>query len=204
MMNMFKFLKKKQDTDQKLYPSFRARLFASLVDLALASFILIPMVTMGSSLIYREDMPSKRWSIIMSKASKEAGSFGSVSQKLDYDVEYKKFIEEGGYRGIFIEQMIQMSLLAVAIFIFWLKKSATPGKMFLSMKILDYKTLKEASSFQLIVRLCAYLVSFLPFGLGIFYIAFNKKHRGWHDIISRTIVVNTKELERQALKAKAN
>jgi uncharacterized RDD family membrane protein YckC len=188
---MFKFWQRKEDPDSKLYPSFRARLFSALVDIALSALILIPIFDIASPLVYHDLVPTKRLAKILDRVSKEPNSAVALSN----DSEYQKFISDHGYRSIVIEQIIQLSLLASAVFIFWIKKRATPGKMFLSMKIVDYKTLGNPSIFQLIVRLCAYVVSLVPFGFGIFYIVFNKKHRAWHDIISRTLVVNKKSLE---------
>ncbi|NRA73153.1 MAG: RDD family protein [Rickettsiales bacterium] len=95
-----------------------------------------------------------------------------------------------------VQQIIQIGFLGAAIFIFWVKKYTTPGKMLLSMKIVDAKTFKDPSIFQLVVRLCSYWVSFLPLGLGIFYMVLNKKRRAWHDLISGTVVVNTRELKK--------
>jgi uncharacterized RDD family membrane protein YckC len=194
---MFGFWNKKKDPDKNLYPSFQARLFATLLDTALAALILIPIFTLTSSVIYHDIPPSKKLSIIVSRVSKQVDNFGEFSHKLNVDPEYRKFTSEHGYKSIIIEQLIQTCLFTLAVFVFWLKKHATPGKMFLSMKIVDVKTLKEPTVFQLIVRLCSYILSVLPFGLGIFYIAFNKKHRAWHDIISGTVVVNKKELKKR-------
>src|SRR5690348_13799888 len=136
---MFKFWQKKEDPDSKLYPSFRARLFSALVDLAIATLILIPLFNITSSWIYRDLPPTKRLAIIIDRVSKGPGGVAA----LPGDSGYQEFISNHGYRSIIIEQILQMLLLGFAIFIFWLKKQATPGKMLLSMKIVDSKTLRN-------------------------------------------------------------
>ena len=200
---MFKFWWKKEDPRKKLYPSFQARVFAVLVDTAFAALILVPIFSLASSVIYHDLSPTQTLSRIMNKASKRSGNFKSLSQQLNNDPEYKKFIVKHGYESIVIEQAIQIILFGLAIFIFWLKWHTTPGKIFLSMKIVDEKTLKKPSIFQLVVRLFSYVISLLPFGFGIFYIALNKKHRAWHDIISGTVVINKKELAKYLETVKA-
>ncbi|WGK70372.1 RDD family protein [Candidatus Haliotispira prima] len=72
---------------------------------------------------------------------------------------------------------------------FWTWKQATPGKMAVSVKIIDAKTGKAPSSGQCIGRYFAYLLSFLPLGLGFLWIAFDDRKRGWHDMLCRTAVV---------------
>ena len=71
---------------------------------------------------------------------------------------------------------------------FWIWKSATPGKMFFKIKIVDIETLARPKLWQYIVRLIGYAVSAV-FLLGFFWIAFNEKKRGWHDYMARTVVI---------------
>ena len=72
---------------------------------------------------------------------------------------------------------------------FWIILMATPGKLLLDCQVVDARTLQKASSFQLSVRYLAYLISFLPLGLGFLWIAFNKRHQGWHDKLANTVVI---------------
>lgn len=94
----------------------------------------------------------------------------------------------------------------VLTMLFWVYKQATPGKMAVSVKILDAKTGLPASTAKLTLR---YFVMFiatlplllmsiatspllfatLPLLLGLFWIAFDKKKQGVHDKIAGTIVV---------------
>jgi len=53
-------------------------------------------------------------------------------------------------------------------------------------------TMNKPTIFQYIRRILGYAISVLPLGIGLFYIAFNKKHRALHDVVAGTVVVSTK------------
>lgn len=77
----------------------------------------------------------------------------------------------------------------VAIITFWIYKSATPGKMAVKAKIVDARTGGKPSTGQLIGRYFGYFVSLIPLGLGMLWVAWDKKKQGWHDKLARTVVV---------------
>jgi len=80
----------------------------------------------------------------------------------------------------------------IAVIVFWIYKSATPGKMAISAKIVDAKSGGNPSTAQCIGRYFAYFISILPLGLGIFWVAFDKRKQGWHDKLAGTVVVRKK------------
>jgi len=80
-------------------------------------------------------------------------------------------------------------LPAAAVIMFWVYKQATPGKMLVKARILDAKTGGKPSTAQFIGRYFAYYVSLIPLGLGIIWIAFDKRKQGWHDKLAGTVVV---------------
>lgn len=77
----------------------------------------------------------------------------------------------------------------VIILLFWQKKQATPGKMLLSLKILDAQTGQPVSFSRLVIRYLGYIVSALVLLLGYIWVAFDAKKQGWHDKMARTVVV---------------
>lgn len=87
--------------------------------------------------------------------------------------------------------LVQLLLPAVLIIGFWVWKSATPGKMIVSAKIVDAKTLGEPSTGQLVVRYIGYFISAFVFFLGFLWVAIDKRKQGWHDKIAGTLVVKT-------------
>jgi len=102
-----------------------------------------------------------------------------------YGLEY--FQSQSVIRGP-MDFLISWVLPAVAVVVFWKCKSATPGKMLVSAKIVDATTGGKPSTVQLIVRYFAYVVSMLPFG-GFILIAVDQRKQALHDKLAGTVVV---------------
>jgi uncharacterized RDD family membrane protein YckC len=79
---------------------------------------------------------------------------------------------------------------AVFAIAFWLYKQATPGKMSVSIAVVDAQTGKSLTVGQSIGRYLGYFLSAVPLGLGFFWVAFDAKKQGWHDKLSGTVVVH--------------
>lgn len=84
---------------------------------------------------------------------------------------------------------LQNAIIAIAVILFWIYCSATPGKMLLKMKIVDAKTGARPSRKQCIIRYFGYIISILPLGLGFIWIYYDRKKQGWHDKIAGTVVL---------------
>lgn len=78
---------------------------------------------------------------------------------------------------------------AIAVIVFWIYKSASPGKMAVSARIVDARTGNQPSNAQFIGRYFAYYVSLFPLGLGFLWVAFDRRKQGWHDKLAGTVVV---------------
>ncbi|MBA6224070.1 RDD family protein [Colwellia sp. MB02u-18] len=89
----------------------------------------------------------------------------------------------------FSDVMITYAFPIIATILFWIYKSATPGKILLQAKIVDEKTGDKPTVKQSVIRYFAYYVSLIPLGLGFFWIAWDDKKQGWHDKIAGTIVI---------------
>ena len=103
-----------------------------------------------------------------------------------YGIDY--FQSQSVIRGP-MDFLISWVFPAIAVVIFWKYKSATPGKMVFSAKIVDAKTGQKPSTIQLIVRYFAYVVSMLPLMLGFLWIAFDRRKQAWHDKLAGTVVI---------------
>lgn len=79
----------------------------------------------------------------------------------------------------------------IVVILFWIYKQATPGKMAVSIKIVDAVTGQPASFGQLVGRYFAYILSRLPLFLGFIAVAFDSRKQGWHDKLAGTVVVKT-------------
>ena len=93
--------------------------------------------------------------------------------------------------------LINVLLPAVAVIVFWIYKSATPGKMIIKAEIVDSKTFGKPTNGQFIGRYCGYYVSTIPFLLGLIWVAFDERRQGWHDKLAGTVVISTKGREHQ-------
>ena len=92
----------------------------------------------------------------------------------------------------FINILLTWILPVVAVIWFWVSKKATPGKMLLSLQVVDAKTGSNLTVGQSLLRYIGYFVSTIPFCLGLIWVGFDSKKQGWHDKIAGTVVVRSK------------
>jgi uncharacterized RDD family membrane protein YckC len=85
--------------------------------------------------------------------------------------------------------LISWVLPAVAVIAFWLARQATPGKMVLSLRVVDAKTGGTLSVGQSIGRYFGYYVSTIPLLIGLIWVAFDSRKQGWHDKLAGTVVL---------------
>jgi uncharacterized RDD family membrane protein YckC len=107
-----------------------------------------------------------------------------------YGMQYVRLSSEG--KTLMFDLLVQGLLPALAVIVFWRYRSATPGKMLISAKIVDAETLGTPSTGQLIGRYFAYIVSCI-FMLGFIWIAFDKRKQGWHDKLAGTVVIQDED-----------
>jgi uncharacterized RDD family membrane protein YckC len=81
---------------------------------------------------------------------------------------------------------------AVAV-AFWATFGATPGKMLMSLRIVDAVTGRPASPWRCMLRWAGYLASALPLGLGFLWAAADSNKRAWHDMLAGTRVVRPRQ-----------
>lgn len=82
---------------------------------------------------------------------------------------------------------------AIAAIVFWKYRQATPGKMLLSIRIVDARTGNPPSTGQCVGRYLAYFASIIPLALGLIWVAFDKRKQGWHDKLAGTVVIRAKQ-----------
>lgn len=84
---------------------------------------------------------------------------------------------------------------AIVVVSFWVWKSATPGKILTKTKIVDQASGGAPTFVQFVKRYFGYYVSGAALGLGIIWIAFDKRKQGWHDKIAGTVVIRERPIE---------
>ena len=85
--------------------------------------------------------------------------------------------------------IISYILPAVAIVLFWIFKSATPGKMMLGLKVISLGETQKLTVSQSIIRYLGYFLSAIGLMIGFIWVAFDKRKQGWHDKLSNTSVI---------------
>ena len=93
--------------------------------------------------------------------------------------------------------VIAVVLPALVVLAFWTARQATPGKMLISAVIIDERTAQPPTVSQHIGRYLACVLVAIPFGIGIIWIAFDRKKQGWHDKLAGTLVVRVRKPPRR-------
>lgn len=160
-----------QQANEVKYVGFGTRILANIID-SLFSIIIVYPVFEGISFLYGDN------TLQVMLAS------GAIRAE---DMSVPQIVE------LMTRQIIIFSAqgiaLAIVVILFWIYRSATPGKMIMKIKIVDAKSGEKPSKKQLIIRCISYLVSFLPLGFGFIWIHYSKKCQGFHDMIAGTAVV---------------
>ena len=117
-----------------------------------------------------------------------------------YGIEY--FNDEPKEKGL-LDLIINYVFPTIAVILLWKYYQATPGKMIFKATIVDAKTGGKPTLKQWIIRYLGYFVSLIPFGLGYFWVAFDKKKQGFHDKLANTVVIQSKVIESEPVKIDA-
>ncbi|MGB1221880.1 MAG: RDD family protein [Alcanivoracaceae bacterium] len=88
-----------------------------------------------------------------------------------------------------MEVVVNYVLPAIAVLVFWIYLSATPGKLALNLYITDARTGGRPSKGQLLGRYLCYYVSMIPLFLGFFWVGWDRRKQGFHDKLAGTVVV---------------
>lgn len=89
----------------------------------------------------------------------------------------------------FWDLLVNYILPAIAVILFWVYRSATPGKLAANLSIVDAKTGYKPTTAQFIIRYLGYYVAMIPLFLGILWVAFDDRKQGWHDKLAGTVVI---------------
>ena len=153
------------------YAGFWIRFFASFLD---TLFLALPVAV----LIYF--LSDGNWF-----------DFAQYKQNIQYAMSgnASKALAEQPQLSLKWELLFEISVLLVTI-LFWRRwKGATPGKKFVHIKIVDFKTLEDINNKQAITRSFGYIISTFILLIGFFMVAFRKDKRAFHDLLADTLVI---------------
>ncbi len=101
------------------------------------------------------------------------------------------FTGGSGARYQTIDFLISYGVPAMVTIAFWFRYQATPGKLLCNLRVVDARTLQRPRGWQWFLRYLGYIPSTMFFGLGLLWVAFDRRRQGWHDKIARTVVVHS-------------
>ena len=87
-----------------------------------------------------------------------------------------------------------LSIIVIGIFylpIMWAWKGQTVGMMMLDIKIVRAEDGGPISAGTAIIRWIGLWIAALVCYLGLIWVAFEPRKRGWHDMIANTVVIHT-------------
>lgn len=87
-----------------------------------------------------------------------------------------------------VDVLVTIVMPFVATILFWRWRRATPGKMLLKLEVVDGDTGETPSVGQCVLRYVGYFLAAIPCGLGLLFIFFDERKRGWHDRLANTVV----------------
>jgi uncharacterized RDD family membrane protein YckC len=163
------------------YGRFGSRMFASTLDMGLILLVALPLVQF---LMNRLFPPIDFNSVAAIIGPPEVRS---NPYKL-YPAVWRVIREQHILQRALAQNLMQVAFIGVYVLPFWLRYSATPGKMLMGLRIRDMQSGEPMTPRQCVIRFLGYFVSGLPLCLGFIWIFLNKKRRGFHDFIAGTVV----------------
>lgn len=162
------------------YASMFRRTSAQLIDSLFTVILLLPLVDLISAHIIG-DPP------VMPIEQMYAQAQAQPDQA--FEIWLSGFMESGMWNYWMGNSLLQIAVIGVAVVLCWKRASATPGKWFLRMAIVDANSLRPMTRGQSVLRFFGYMVAGAPLMLGFFWASWDKRRQGWHDKMANTIVV---------------
>jgi uncharacterized RDD family membrane protein YckC len=171
-------LKPKPIDDGPRYADIYERGFAAVLDMILIFFLFGWLFRWQMGLVY-----SHMDYVALSKINPQLGIVSIVKQLWDAGVVYWWFVNFA----------VQALIIGVIYVLYQIKFDSTPGRWLLGLKIVHRDAHdKPMETWRYVLRFAAYAVSVAPLMLGLFWAAFRKDRRTFHDFIAGTVVLNTR------------
>ncbi len=115
--------------------------------------------------------------------------FTGVSHLTGFECDGDLAAQAGSLGFDWASLLITDLLPMVLIIFFWVRYRGTPGKHLMDCQVVDATTFDNLRLRQAILRYVGYFLSLLPLGLGFFWMLWDSKKRGFHDLIAHTVVI---------------
>ncbi|MBW2940144.1 RDD family protein [Zhongshania aquimaris] len=160
-----------QASEQQLeYAGFWVRVLASVIDTFLFGLLILPIIALSFG--------DAQWSSVEGE--------GMHMSTMSFET-----LQVPGNVNVVVNYILP----AIVVLVFWIYKSATPGKMILKLAIVDAKTGGKPTLKQWLVRYVCYYLSAMVLMLGFIWVGLDRRKQGWHDKIARTVVISNKNKE---------
>lgn len=111
--------------------------------------------------------------------------------QLAYGRDYWRWLAGGAEGGLYgtLELLISYLLPLAYVLIGWCLFRGTPGKRVLGCLVVDARTGRALGPGRALLRLAGYVLSYLPLGLGFFWIGWDRRKQGFHDKLAGSLVL---------------
>ncbi len=164
------------------YGKFSNRMLASAIDICILFMFALPVVDFMMGQLFPPVNQERLMELLNSPDVKNnsAHMWAAI---------WEASKEQHILQRMIMENLLQIGFIAFYTLTFWFRYSTTPGKMLFRLQIVDEKTGEPMSDKQAVKRFLGYFVSGAILSFGFIWILFNKKQRGFHDIIAGTVVI---------------
>lgn len=172
---------------QILYADIKDRLFASILDLSLLYYFVVPLTSIILMGTYGDDSPlNDARQLVVQQNPKLAGNEQAIMIEI-YNNHQEALV--AGIKISIYEGFLQLMLMTIYFVPLISKKGATLGKMLVGLKVVDSITHQKLSTAQSLIRYFGYVPSVLPVFMGFIWGGFRKDKRCWHDFMADSIVI---------------
>jgi uncharacterized RDD family membrane protein YckC len=171
---------------QIVYATFNARLIANIIDIFIFMIILLPITNLIQIALFGDVTPQSVLNPILLESLEKLPN--DPGKRFDYVIHHPKFVEyfviNKGFYKMLIDNLLMLFIAMILFVISWIYTQTSPGKMLMSLKIIDAKSYGPPSKIQYIIRFLGYMIFF-----GAIWMFFNKRKQALHDIFAGTLVV---------------
>ncbi len=167
---------------QIIYSKFIPRIFSMTIDLIILSIVLTPLMNLISHYVFLYFFNDFFVTYGVDSSNREAFSKAVRMPEFASYLTAGRFIS---YSSVLF--LLNTTFMATYFITCWRKFGATPGKMFMRMKIVDADTMEKPPLRNLIKRFLGYITAII----GIWSIVFSKRSMAIHDKIANTVVIKS-------------
>ncbi|MDG7056459.1 MAG: RDD family protein [Wolbachia endosymbiont of Meromenopon meropis] len=133
------------------------------------------------------------------KNSKNGKIYSGIIAKYQMQIPLSKeerIVQSKFVKLMILNQIIQFIMLFSYVVWMWVRFAATPGKLLLGLRVVDERTFGKMTLKQATKRFFSFILSVIPLFLGFIWSNFDKHCQTWHDKISCTVVIKSKNFRK--------